>query len=347
MNKIFFIMYLTIIGILLALFFIGPNILLNKFIVLGAIVAAFLIAALFFDVHIYDKMEHIQKLKIEKGFKLISAKLFVYIGAIILALFFFFWLINSGHLNKYLGEEPNTNLNGDKITCSDPDKEDYLIKGTTQLTVSGIGMPKEADSCIDTQTLKEKICESGKIVDKIIACSTIIPSSKCVDGRCFAQPIGNITQNTTPNTTITINQNNQTTLNFSELVILINLSIDENDTELWNSTDYLDKETEMYVKIRINPSGPPIISNLQARPDSFSDTGMVDDDTKIFITWDLIATYDTKCYGGFGDKSSMREIGIDGLDVAPALKGWNTFYMRCCNKNACDYEQASMKVELP
>lgn len=355
MNNVFLIIYVGLIAALLALFFIGPTLAMNKFVILGIFIGIFLFIAFLFDHNIYDKMEHIKKLKIEKGMKFFSAKLLFYMGMVSLAVIIFIWFASSGLLAKFLKEDTisKTDLNGTVITCVDNDKEDYFSKGFVQLTINDLKMPKEYDVCQSKDVLIEKTCDSGKISQKMITCIEQDATQGCVDGKCVKEEQTTPTKNDTLSINLTITANDSNTdfsntheLNITELLLKLNLTINENSTNFWNTSEAAINGSQVFVNITIVSSGGPIIRNLIARPDSFSDTGMVDNDPNIFITWDLIATKDTKCYGSFGDKSSLREVGIDGLDVATGLKGYNRFYLRCCNKYACDFEETNMKIEI-
>ena len=75
----------------------------------------------------------------------------------------------------------------------------------------------------------------------------------------------------------------------------------------------------------------PVVSNAQARPDSYSDTGEYDDDTNIFFTW---AASDegsglNNCWAEIGDSTPDESAGIDGQDTDTGVVGLNTYYVQC------------------
>ncbi|MCX6818723.1 MAG: hypothetical protein NT129_01850, partial [Candidatus Aenigmarchaeota archaeon] len=67
-----------------------------------------------------------------------------------------------------------------------------------------------------------------------------------------------------------------------------------------------------------------------ARPDSYTDTGEVDDDTTIYFTWNWTGNA-TACYAEIGDSTPDENAGLDGQDTDTGVAGLNTYYVRCRN----------------
>jgi hypothetical protein len=71
------------------------------------------------------------------------------------------------------------------------------------------------------------------------------------------------------------------------------------------------------------------VSNVQARPDSYTGTGEWDDDTTIYLTWDQ--TNADECRAELNDSTPDEDAGTDGQDTDTGSEGLNTYYVECSN----------------